>query len=271
MIISCDAASAPIDSTICHNRHLPTSPLSARKPQANASQIPDKPPYRVHIGNVAHDLTEGAVEKFIGHTRVIEILVTRHRDSGKVRGCFVEFHNVDDMKSCLEMDGQILAGRNARVQVAQRRDSQKHDTKRANGNQKGKPKRNDSSRSKTWEPPMPTEESLKARPKLKLKPRSQKGSSDASSGAIADGKPNPFGGARPADTASKLAELEIRDMEIKKKDDSVEEPSNIEQVAKKSGGYTKSIKPKGPRVFKEEIVQTKIAQNPFDLLAVEDE
>ena len=51
---------------------------------------------------MAYDLTEDAVEKFIGDTRVLEILVTRHRDTGKARGCFVEFHNVDDMKLCLE-------------------------------------------------------------------------------------------------------------------------------------------------------------------------
>lgn len=257
--IACDAAAAPIDSTICHDRHDPTSPLYARKPQATALQIPDKPPYRVYIGNVAYDLTEDAVEKFIGHARVVEILVTRHRDTGKARGCFVEFQNVDDMKSCLGMDGQMLAGRNARVQVAQRRENQKQDTRRSNGNQRGKPRRND--RSKDWEPPVLSEESLKARPRLKLKPRSQKSASESVE-APSDGKANPFGGARPADTASKLAELEIRDLETKNVDDSVEE-----EVQKK----TRDLKPKGPRILKDEVVKTKIAQNPFDLLAEDDE
>lgn len=256
-----NAASAPVDSTICHDRHDPTSPLYSRKPKIAGLEIPDKPPYRVYIGNVAYDLTEDAVEKFIGHSRVFEILITRHRDTGKARGCFVEFQDVDDMKACLEMDGKVLAGRNARVQVAQRKENQKQDTRRPNGNQqRGKPRKND--RSKGWEPPMPTEESLKARPRLKLKPRSQKSTSDAAE-AMADGKPNPFGGARPADTASKLAELEIRDMESKKPDDSVEE----DEPQKKS----RDAKVKGPKIFKEEVAKTKIAQNPFDLLADEDD
>jgi RNA recognition motif-containing protein len=222
-------------------------------------QIPDKPPYRVYIGNVAYDLTEDAVEKFIGDTRVLEILVTRHRDTGKARGCFVEFHNVDDMKLCLEKDGQMLAGRNARIQVAQRRENLKQDTKRSNGILRGKPRRND--RSKEWEPPMPTEESLKSRPRLKLKPRSQKNTSESVE-ASSGGKANPFGGARPADTASKLAELEMRDMETKQTDDTVDE-----EPQKKN----RDVKPKGPRILKDEVVKTKIAQNPFDLLAEDDE
>lgn len=252
-----NAAAAPIDSTICQDRHDPTSPLYARKPKAASFQIPDKPPYRVYIGNVAYDLTEDAVEQFIGDTRVLEILVTRHRDTGKARGCFVEFQNADDMKLCLAKDGQVLAGRNARIQVAQRRENQKQDAKRPNGNQRGKPRRND--RSKEWEPPMPTEESLKARPRLKLKPRSQKSTSELVK-VSSDGKANPFGGARPADTASKLAELDMRDMETKQTDNIVDE---VEKKIRE--------KPKGPRILKDEVVKTKIAQNPFDLLAEDDE
>lgn len=236
--------------------------------------MPDKPPFRVHIGNVAYDLTEDAVEKFLGHNRVVEILITRHRDTGKAKGCFVEFQNLDDMKTVLEMDGQVLAGRNARIQVAQRRDSLRQDTKRVNGTQKGKTRKNDpnNGRSKTWEPPMPTEESLKARPKLKLKPRTQKTTSDDFPGVVADGKPNPFGGARPTDTASKLAELEIRDLESKTNDDTVDKvPSNVERKSSKSStGNSKDIKPRAPRIYKEEVVQTKIDKNPFDLLLEEE-
>jgi hypothetical protein len=119
-----------------------------------------------------------------------------------------------------------------------------------------------------WEPPaMPSEESLKARPRLKLKPRSQ--NAGASSAAASGGDSSIFGGAKPADTAAKFAELELRDSEKSKavKEDGAKEDLDRDQVKKEKIAVAKA---KGqPKIFKEEVVKTKIAVNPFDLLGEE--
>jgi RNA recognition motif-containing protein len=280
------AAPLPIDSTISHDRHDPTSPLYGRRPkvpQFNTKvPIPDKPPYRAHIGNISYDLTEDVVQTFLGNRKVVEIHITRHRDTGKSKACFVEFHTVEDLKEVLDMDGQQLAGRAARIQVAQRRDVQKSDSRGPPRNipRGGLRKPNNTSNSKSWEPPMPTEESLKARPRLKLKPRSQKAVDADAPASVSDGKANPFGAARPADTASKLAELEVRDLETKKLNASGELDSEEHEVSIADEGKNRNSNDKekrrantsrGPQIFKDEPVLTKIAKNPFDLLAEEDE
>lgn len=232
-------------------------------------KIPDKPPYRAFIGNVAYDLTEDAVEKFLDHRRVVEILITRYRDTGKAKGCYIEFQNVDDLKAVLDKDGQILAGRDAHVQVAQPRDK-KPDARRRPPRRNDKGRKDTSSKGGAWEPPMPTEESLKARPVLKLKPRSQKIQSDAAVVNSDSSKANPFGGARPADTASKLAELEIRDRGKAEPAEGKDGDGNTESREKnKSKDSRKRVEPKGPEYFKEATVLTKI-ENPFDLLAEDD-
>ena len=246
--------------------------------------IPDKPPYRVHIGNISYDLTEDVVQTFLGNRKVVEIHITRHRDTGKSKACFVEFHTVEDLKEVLDMDGQQLAGRAARIQVAQRRDVQKSDSRGPQRNipRSGSRKTSNASNSKSWEPPMPTEESLKARPRLKLKPRSQKTVDADAPVVVSDGKANPFGAARPADTASKLAELEVRDLETKKlnvngeheQDSEGHEVSDADERRNKNANDKEKRRAnttRGPQIFKDEPVLTKIAKNPFDLLAEEDE
>ena len=236
-------------------------------PQKRRVKIPDAPPYRAFIGNVAYNLTEAAVEEFLGHTRVVEILITRYRDTGKAKGCYIEFQDVEDLKALLDKDGQTLAGRDAHVQVAQPRDRKPDARRNTRRPEKG---RKDPSKSGVWEPPMPTEESLKARPVLKLKPRSQKIQRDNAPVTVDSSKSNPFGGARPADTASKLAELEIRD---KGKVEPVEAKEDEGKTESRETGRSKDskrrVEPKGPEYFKEATVLTKI-DNPFDLLAEDD-
>lgn len=244
---------------------------SASGPKKRA-KIPDKPPYRAFIGNVAYDLTEDAVETFLGHSRVVEILIPRYRDTRKAKGCYIEFQNADDLKGLLDKDGQTLAGRNAHVQVAPPREKKPDPRRRPpRRNDKERKKDTSSSRGGAWEPPMPTEESLKGRPVLKLKPRSQKIQTD---NVVLNGnsssKANPFGGARPADTASKLAQLEVRDRAkaepTQGKDDEGKTESRVKNTSKDS---TRRVEPKKPEYFKEAIVPTKI-DNPFDLLAEDD-
>jgi hypothetical protein len=138
---------------------------------------------------------------------------------------------------------------------------------------------------------MPSEESARARPKLKLKPRTLR-AEDNNNGTKyhGNGESNLFGGAKPADTASKLAELELRDIEARKANtmDRGEQASRkpvyvngSSRVAKsangniqKRGSWSSNKEArnnpvaKSAQVLQDEVVPTKVA-NPFDLLADE--
>lgn len=115
-----------MDRTISDNRHAPTSPMynsnatnfhAGKMPFSRdgghdrvAVLVPDAPPYRAYIGNVSYDLTEEAVEAFLGHRRVVEILITRYReDPGRAKSCFVEFAEREDLVRCgLEFGGRSV-------------------------------------------------------------------------------------------------------------------------------------------------------------------
>jgi hypothetical protein len=58
-------------------------------------------------------------------TQIVDIMITRHRDTGKPKGCFVEFGSQDALAKALTADGADMLRRPVRVQVAeppQRRD-----------------------------------------------------------------------------------------------------------------------------------------------------
>ena len=115
-----------MDRTISDNRHAPTSPMynsnatnfhAGKMPFSRdgghdrvAVLVPDAPPYRAYIGNVSYDLTEEAVEAFLGHRRVVEILITRYReDPGRAKSCFVEFAEREDLVRCgLDFGGRSV-------------------------------------------------------------------------------------------------------------------------------------------------------------------
>ena len=257
--------------------------------------VPDQPPFRARLGNVSYELTEQAVGDFFSGLSITEIVVMRHKDSGKAKSCFVEFRNKLDLENALTSDGSLLMGRPVQVQVAQPRErgisGSRASGRREKMSRKG---RNISSNgaSGTWtEPPMPSEESARARPKLKLKPRTVRADeNNDGTKCHENGESNLFGGARPADTASKLAELELRDMAARKANmtDKGEQASRkpvyvngSSRVAKSANGNTQkkgswnsnkearnNPVAKSAQVLQDEVVPTKVA-NPFELLADE--
>lgn len=256
--------------------------------------VPDRSPFRARLGNVSYELTEQAVEEFFKGFPVIEIVVTRHKDSGKAKSCFVEFQNKVDLENALKSDGSLLMGRPVQVQVAQPRDhgisGSRANGRREKSTRRGRNISSNGDSNKWTEPPMPSEESTRARPKLKLKPRSVRAEDNNITKSQESGESNLFGGAKPADTASKLAELELRDMEVRKGNamDKGEQASRkpayangssrISKTAngntQKKGSWTSNKEArsnpgaKPAQVLQDEVVPTKVA-NPFELLADE--
>ena len=212
-----------------------------------APPLPDHPPFKAYIGNVPYDIDEEVVEHFFRGLKISDIMVTRHRDTGNAKGCFIEFETQKDLANALTMNGKDLLRRAVSIQVAEPkqgggggggaggsrggRDSFFGD-RRGGGSRAGGAgggggyNRFDEDRGSAgrWNqvrdvPLVEPANSPRERPKLLLQPRKiVEGSEDAGDAAGAGAgaaKPNPFGAARPANTAAKLQELEEREKQRK--------------------------------------------------------
>lgn len=219
-------------------------------------------------------------------------MISRHSDTQRAKGCFVEFESAEALEIALKRDGKPLMGRDARVKVAQPRDGRSRARQQGRRGDRGGGKGRSRVNDRTWtEPPLPSKESAKERPKLKLKQRSENiANNSVANHPRDDSKSNPFGGARPADTASKLAEIELRDLETKFAEKipakpkifskKLPDPCAKQQRSQRrqgngwasiGGGSKKNASRnsiKTPDKITEEAVPTKI-ENPFDLLADE--
>ena len=231
-----------------------SSPRQPLSPVVSAGPaLPVQPPFKAYLSNIPFDLDELLVERFFQGLKIIDIVITRHRDTYKPKGCFVEFSTQQDLKNALTFNGKDILRRPVSIQVADPRPqgSAPGGFRQGRGGAGGM-RRNDFSstyersgpgrrgggggggggggmrsyddstgsnsrwgREKPDSPPRSPARSPRERPKLILQPRS--GSTAETSEVHQGSRPNPFGNARPTDTATKLQELEERLAEQKKK------------------------------------------------------
>ncbi|EFN56399.1 hypothetical protein CHLNCDRAFT_144970 [Chlorella variabilis] len=81
--------------------------------------LPDRPPFKAYLGNIPYDLDEEVVADFFQGLEIVDIIITRHRDTGKPKGCFVEFGSQEHLSKALSADGEPMMRRPVRVQVAE--------------------------------------------------------------------------------------------------------------------------------------------------------
>ena len=129
-------------------------------------------------------------------------------------------------------------------------------------------------RKEAWEPPaMPSEESRAARPRLNLKPRSQKvgeGGNAAGAGG-AGGSSSIFGQAKPIDTTAKLAALDLKAEKAKteKAEKAKAEKAKVEKEEEREEAPKPKVTTGPPVVLKAEKANPTKLANPFDLLGEE--
>lgn len=72
--------------------------------------------------------------------QIVDIIITRHHDTGKPKGCFVEFGSQDHLAKALTADGEPMMRRPIRIQVAEppRRDRDGFGERRCVGGEGGK-------------------------------------------------------------------------------------------------------------------------------------
>ncbi|ROT38479.1 hypothetical protein SODALDRAFT_323952 [Sodiomyces alkalinus F11] len=86
---------------------------------AGPAQIPDKPPYTAHLGNLSYDATVDAVTDFFTGCDIISVRIIEDREQQRPKGfAYAEFANVEGLKAALQLDGETFQGRSIRVKVA---------------------------------------------------------------------------------------------------------------------------------------------------------
>lgn len=81
--------------------------------------LPTQPPYTAFVGNLAFDLAEHDLETFFDGLKTKSVKVIRDRDERPKGFGYVEFEELEDLKSALAKTGSSLAGRTVRVSVAE--------------------------------------------------------------------------------------------------------------------------------------------------------
>ncbi|KAK7421850.1 Eukaryotic translation initiation factor 4B [Neonectria magnoliae] len=81
--------------------------------------IPDRPPYTAHLGNLAYDITNDAVNEFLEGCDVATVRLIEDRELQRPKGFgYVEFSTVEGLKKALTYDGESFQGRTVRIKVA---------------------------------------------------------------------------------------------------------------------------------------------------------
>ncbi|KAG0306862.1 hypothetical protein BGZ98_001559 [Dissophora globulifera] len=82
-------------------------------------ELPTRPPYTIHLGNLPFDATETDIEAFFMESRITSIRIMKDFEDKPKGFGYVEFDTLDSLKKALENNGQSLCGRNVRVSVAE--------------------------------------------------------------------------------------------------------------------------------------------------------
>ncbi|KAK4152864.1 hypothetical protein C8A00DRAFT_44160 [Chaetomidium leptoderma] len=82
-------------------------------------QLPDKPPFTAHLGNLSYDATEETVSEFFEDCNILNVRIIEDREQNRPKGfAYAEFGDLEGLKTALTRDGQSFQGRTIRVKVA---------------------------------------------------------------------------------------------------------------------------------------------------------
>ncbi|KAB5570574.1 hypothetical protein GE09DRAFT_1218002 [Coniochaeta sp. 2T2.1] len=82
-------------------------------------QIPDKPPYTLHLGNLSYEATQESVTEFFEGCNIVSVRIIEDREQQRPKGfAYAEFGDREGLVKALTLDGQSFQGRSIRVKVA---------------------------------------------------------------------------------------------------------------------------------------------------------
>jgi translation initiation factor 4B len=85
-------------------------------------ELPDKPPFTAHLGNLSYDATEETVVEFFEGCNILNVRIIEDRELMRPKGfAYAEFGDLEGLKTALTRDGQTFQGRTIRIKVAEPR------------------------------------------------------------------------------------------------------------------------------------------------------
>jgi translation initiation factor 4B len=82
-------------------------------------ELPTKPPYTAHLGNLSYDATVETVTEFFEDCNIVNVRIIEDREQNRPKGfAYAEFGDLEGLKTALTRDGQTFQGRTIRVKVA---------------------------------------------------------------------------------------------------------------------------------------------------------
>ncbi|KAK3368160.1 hypothetical protein B0H63DRAFT_71267 [Podospora didyma] len=82
-------------------------------------ELPTKPPYTAHLGNLSYDATSESVTDFFSGCKVVNVRIIEDREQNRPKGfAYAEFEDLEGLKEALTRDGVQFEGRSIRVKIA---------------------------------------------------------------------------------------------------------------------------------------------------------
>jgi len=83
------------------------------------TELPTRPPYTAHLGNLSYEATQEAVTDFFADCSITSVRIIEDRIENRPKGfAYAEFADLDGLKRALDLDGEQFQGRNIRVRIA---------------------------------------------------------------------------------------------------------------------------------------------------------
>ncbi|KAH9906445.1 hypothetical protein F4778DRAFT_769524 [Xylariomycetidae sp. FL2044] len=83
------------------------------------TQLPTKPPYTAHLGNLSYEATTESVTDFFADCEITSVRIIEDRIEQRPKGfAYAEFSTVDGLKKALTLDGTSFGGRTIKVRIA---------------------------------------------------------------------------------------------------------------------------------------------------------
>jgi len=186
------------------------------RPPREPVPLPTQPPFTAFIGNLSFEVREDNLFNFFGSDcKVLNVRLLSNKETNKSKGFgYVEFEDLESLKTALSRNGEAFFERQLRIDVAEAKPEERSPAWK-NRSDRSKPYRsypsNNFHRANSGDiEEQQEQQESRERPKINLKPRSDNSPKPANEpdSAYQSAKFNPFGEAKPRDENFYLKKIE---------------------------------------------------------------